>query len=317
MSTIFEIFGPRRTEGVVGVEIEVEGVNLPQRGIRGWKAVPDGSLRNGGIEYVTNGAITLKQLSEHLDVLKVNFAMMESQIADAHRGSVHIHVNVQDKTPEQVFTTLFLWLMVESLWMERCGPTRNGNLFCMSSSGSGEILPWARQFLARSRDGNWFQLWQRGKYSALNTDCIQNFGSLEFRTFPSSVDKERIEGWAQWCTNLVEEGCKLDPDKLYNVWQKALDNPRAFYKTIFGDAIFLMSDEALMEHAEQGSEAASDMLFIWEEHKANLRKVGPVKPPQPAPFFVPPPLFEDDVEEENEDDDDNHVDEDIDEDDDF
>lgn len=309
MATIFEIFGPRKTEGVVGVEIEVEGRDLPARGVRGWNVVPDGSLRNGGLEYVTKGAVTLQELSRHLDHLKENFLLAGAVVAEAHRGSVHIHVNVQNKTPEQVFTTLFLWLMVESLWMERCGPTRNGNLFCMSSSASGEILPWARQFLARHRDGNWFQLWQRGKYSALNTDCIQNFGSIEFRTFPSSVVKEKVEGWAMWCTNLVEQGCKINPDKLYTVWQEAMNNPRAFYENIFGaETLRLISDDDLLNHLEQGADAASDMLFIWEEHKALTKKVGPAKAP-----FVPPPFFEDDAPEPEDDDEEN--DEDLDEDD--
>lgn len=278
MATIHEIFGSRKAEGQVGVEIEVEGINLPGRA-SGWNAVPDGSLRNGGMEYVTNGAVTLEKLKSLLDNLDKQFKDVGSVIADAHRGSVHVHVNVQDKTPEQVFTTLFLWLLVEALWMDRCGPTRNGNLFCMSSGGSGEIIPYAKQFLARHRDGAWYNLWHRGKYSALNTDCLATFGSMEFRTFPSSTKQEKVLEWAGWCHRMVELGCRLDPDKLYVVWQELLNNPRVFFSQIFGEKEMReLGDYDLANYAEQGAEAASDMLFAWEEHKALLRNNKPAEP---------------------------------------
>lgn len=289
MANIQEIFGSRKTEGQVGVEIEVEGMDLPNKAA-GWNCVPDGSLRNGGIEYVTNGAVTLEKLKELLANLDRRFKDVGSVIADAHRGSVHVHVNVQDKTPEQVFTTLFLWLLVEALWMDRCGPTRNGNLFCMSSGGSGEIIPYARQFLARHRDGAWYNLWGRGKYSALNTDCLVSFGSVEFRTFPSSTKSEKVLEWAGWCHRLVELGCGLDPDKLYVVWQELLNNPRLFFSQIFGEKEMKeLGDYDLANYAEQGAEAASDMLFAWEEHKALLKNN---KPAAPKPRAKPQPLFE-------------------------
>lgn len=310
MHNIRDIFGSRKTEGVVGIEIEVEGNNLPQRSA-GWNVVPDGSLRNGGLEYVTKGAVTLEKLKELLNNLKQLFEEHKSVVLDAHRGSVHIHKNVQEKLPEQIFTTLFLWLLVEPLWMNRSGPTRNGNLFCMSSGGSGEIIPYAKQLLARCRDGLWYNLWHRGKYSALNTDCLATFGSLEFRTFPSTIDPDRILRWAEWCDKLVEMGCALNPDKLYVVWQELLDNPRLFYGKVFDpEALGDLSDYELADFAEQGAEAASDMLFAWEEHKVLLKNPAPVdKKPR---YQVLPIIFDDEDEEEA------HVrDLDIDEDDDF
>ena len=93
MTKLFETLGllaPRN--GDFGIEIEVEGQDLPNHRTKFWDTVEDGSLRNG-LEYVINGAISHKDVVPALEELQKAFDDEESELSFSFRTSVHVHMN--------------------------------------------------------------------------------------------------------------------------------------------------------------------------------------------------------------------------------
>lgn len=266
---LWQVYGMRlRNNGKgVGIEIEVEGTNLPAAipGNR-WSAVRDGSLRGESFEYVLKGPMNVSEANTALDDLEVAFKDHGSTIKEAHRGSVHVHVNVQDYTCEQIFTTIFLWLLVEPFWLRLCGETRDGNLFCLPSYLSGDLPEWSQGFLRGFRNGG-FDFPPRGKYASLNTDAITNFGSLEFRTFSSHTSAKVVGTWVGWCDRLVQVGGGTPITNMGKVLHEAQDNPRKFLSTVFDkDTMAQYTDGDLSDIIEGGIDAASPMLVVARTH---------------------------------------------------
>lgn len=272
MKSILDMFGPPLSGGDVGVEIEVEGVNLPIRPFDVWSVKRDGSLKGEGYEYISKGAIKLENLRQSMVNLNNRFEKNEAVVNNAHRASVHIHVNVQKRNLNEVFGMLFAWSMAERVWMRLCGKTRESNLFCLPSSQSGHQIQFSKELLKCVETESWHNFPMKGKYDALNTDPIILHGSVEFRTFPSSINPDDICEWAGWCTRMVEYGASVDRDNLTKEWKKVFENPEAFLKTIFsGSEERLLKDEAI-QLVKQGCEDASDLALVWANHKINLAK---------------------------------------------
>ena len=270
--SIIDMFGPRRQPKGVGVEIEVEGVNLPMV-VAGWDPHRDGSLRGESMEYVTVGAVSLDELAKRMDVLKAAFDANQGKANDAHRASVHVHVNVQSKTAEQIVGILALWMVLESFWMHFCGPTRENNLFCTSSASQGDIPVYCRRFFKMVKEGSYHRPPERFKYQALNTNPLTTQGSLEFRTFPSTIDKDKIVKWAKWCYSVVEVGSQIDIEKLDSFLSETIANPMALLEKIFDkDTIAQNSIETVYPYIEAGVEAASELIFVIADSKRQAKK---------------------------------------------
>src|SRR3990172_9397067 len=118
MRTVFEEFGlslRKRTAGDVGVEIEVEGRNLPYTE-KYWKREADGSLRGPeNAEYVLRKPATLTQLKMALKSLAIDYRASEAKVDESVRAGVHVHVNVQHMNMVEVYNFITLYLILEEL----------------------------------------------------------------------------------------------------------------------------------------------------------------------------------------------------------
>src|SRR5688572_7838052 len=104
--SIREIYGMKaRTDGV-GIEVEVEALSTLPSDIGGvWLTKEDGSLREPAYEYVTRQPLKVgSDLMGHIKVLTDKLNVDTIKLNMSHRTSVHIHRNVQDFTPTQVWT---------------------------------------------------------------------------------------------------------------------------------------------------------------------------------------------------------------------
>jgi len=95
--TIAELyFRGERVRGDVGVEIEVEGNNLPQYDLDGWRVEHDGSLRGESAEYVFGRPRYVNEAKAFVDELCKTLEPCDIQ--DSGRGGIHVHVNIRDLT---------------------------------------------------------------------------------------------------------------------------------------------------------------------------------------------------------------------------
>lgn len=241
------IVGVPEKSGDVGVELEVEGFNLPTTP-SGWDVKVEPSLRgkNGRIiageeseadtprEYVTRGPVALSSLEKKLENLSELLTQQHVKVNLTQRASTHVHLNMTGETLKTFMAFLLLYVCIEPLLLRLCGPVRNGNLFCIPTYESGDMAQFIRR-LAYNAGKTAIAPWpQRGKYASMNTDPICTLGSVEIRCFPNSVTPATVLKWATWVVNLRDLARKSD-DTFVKMLDALYGNPWSLIKSVFGD----------------------------------------------------------------------------------
>lgn len=181
---------------VVGLELEVEGENLPSqahfKSDSAWQIKRDGSLRNG-LEYVfqsPRGAIATKEALEEIQETMGRTGF----VADySFRTSTHVHVNVSNLDVEVVKVMVAMFHLFEDEYINYCARGRHANRFCLGMKDADGVVDNLRTFF----DRNDVPSEDRGKYSALNLCTLQRFGTIEFRILEGTNDWDRIYTWVR------------------------------------------------------------------------------------------------------------------------
>lgn len=220
--TPFKMFGLGGIQGQFGIELEIEGKRLPHE-VTGWILKAENSLRNGGIEYITRGAIKLEHINRMIDRLNTAAAKNGAEMETSDRCSTHLHINMINETFNTILNYILVFTLLEPILLRLCGPSRNGNLFCIPSYETGDLPETLRMSVVALRSGviNWFH---RGKYSCLNIDGLNTLGSLETRCFtlPVSkglVDSAQVYTWATWLDRMLKISRSLDVKNYKTVLQ--------------------------------------------------------------------------------------------------
>lgn len=175
----------------VGIEIEVEGVNLPTVAPKGWEIHPDGSLRGESNEYVFRGPAPRSEVRSRLEAL--NKALAGSTINQSYRTSVHVHVNQQDVKIKDIFSQILLFMAFEDVLTELCGKERIGNLFTLRAK---DAEYYSQSILNAIREDRISVLNdQHLRYTACNPYSLFSHGTLEYRSMRGTTDIEIIQDW--------------------------------------------------------------------------------------------------------------------------
>lgn len=167
----------------IGVEVEVEGNNLPLIQDRFWKTENDGSLRGEAFEYLLKAPIKFSQwdvvkgkLLEHLE---------NSTVTPSDRTGIHVHYNVQNLSSIELMNTLVIYYILEEYIVSTCGPNRQGNHFCLRMVDS----PVIEDLLIKACEKQRFMGLHSDdyRYAALNFQSLFRFGSLEFRAIQTDA----------------------------------------------------------------------------------------------------------------------------------
>lgn len=197
-NSIVNRFGLNPVKGEVGIEIEMEGNRAFPIGVGGWRAEHEGSLRGYAMEYVLDSPCNLTQVQKHLKNLRVALEKSRVKLKYSHRAGVHVHVNVQDMTPEQVIRFGLLYYCFEDALVRYCGPNREGNHFCLRMKDAEgplnviENITRAKQIAHLNK--------QKYRYGALNFTSLFSYGSMEFRAMETQPDLSKIY---EWCDILI------------------------------------------------------------------------------------------------------------------
>ncbi len=187
-------------DGDIGIEIEVEASGrLPLVDNTWWKTKSEQSLRNGGLEYITRGALPVDTLMfRRIEGLTSLVDTKEAQVdKESHRTSVHIHHNVTNYTPSQLWTSITAYWLLENLLFKACGEEREGNHFCLRLKDaealilryvSDELKVTDHPFITLDTDNV--------RYSGINLNAINRFGSVELRGMRGTVDPQLIHDWS-------------------------------------------------------------------------------------------------------------------------
>lgn len=195
-STVRSAYGPfnlKVDEDALGFEIEAEATALPSNDdvtkMRPsfWKRVSDGSLRATDEypevgEFISKSTVAFGDTDKALKQLDKAFKAVKAKFNGASsRTSVHLHVNVQHLTLNQLGCFMTLAYLVEPILCRFNGPKRESNLFCLQAIDSDDCVErFMEAMLTRRSDGS-------SKYSATNWAPLFNvrgkspYGTVEFR----------------------------------------------------------------------------------------------------------------------------------------
>lgn len=274
MNKVRELFRTGKTAGDLGVEIEVEGHNLPQVHNRMWRTEADGSLRGESAEYVFEGPKSLLETRKALLELSHAFKEKGSRIDYTGRAGVHVHVNCQELSLTQLYNFTTLYIILEDLLVNWCGKDRVGNLFCLRVRDA-EFTSLALQRGLETKEYRRAFSTDDLRYASMNLKALPQYGSLEFRAMRSTDDMELIYLWAKSLLALRK-------------FAENTGNPQEFiYKmSVGGEDAFV--DEYLPHLADQvkldgwkellkdGMRRAQDIAFFtdWEVVGKPVRNVG-------------------------------------------
>lgn len=268
MKTVMDWFGvPQRhaTGGDVGVEIEVEGVRLPQTE-RYWRMEHDGSLRGPeNMEYVLTKPSTMPQLAMALKYLNIKYKEFNSEVHDTVRAGVHVHVNVQHLNIVELHNYMTLYLILEELLLRYCGEYREGNLFCLRAQDADFLLYAIRKAAQRRRFRDLVN--DDLRYASMNVKALGTYGSLEFRAMRGTRDLDLIYKWAEILLNLREVAKTFaDPTDIINGFSEG--DAEAFLHKCLGENAPLFSHyEDYHLVLKRGMRRAQDIAFAckWQE----------------------------------------------------
>lgn len=230
--TIREFYGFGKTQGDLGIEIELEGSRLPRIDTEYWATELDHSLKaQEAYEYVSCGPKTFEEARASLEELNHVLKENKSIVHNSYRAGVHCHVNVQELTWKELANFLTLAICFESILLEDCGEDRAGNLFCLRvRDAEGVIDQWSDVYTGGrlTRDSLVHM-----KYAFTNLSSVPRFGSLEFRGMRSTTDPKVLLPWFEKLLALREASQQYgSPSEI--VEQFSVNGARDFAFHVFG-----------------------------------------------------------------------------------
>lgn len=213
MTTLAKVFDHKETKEIpkstvnwvmpdqhIGIEIEIEGVRNKSSEIQNhWLAKSDGSLR-GGVEYVLARPLSGQNLTDAIE----EFFTSEIALKRSMTSGAHIHLNMRDSasTLQVMQAMTCLISIIEPAVFEMFAEDREFNgytnpLDTIDSGALGLILSEDIE----SDAGNLRSLMSGGrsyKYYGFNLMPLAKYGSVEFRYFPTPINKDELIEWIQF-----------------------------------------------------------------------------------------------------------------------
>ncbi len=270
--------------GDIGIEIELEGENLPNAGyldaVRSksgvsWQVKQDNSLR-GGLEYVLSAPCPIEEVAELCNGLFGVFAARRTNLIPSNRCSIHIHYNVGGLKVNSITSIIALWTIFEEPLLRTWGDARYKNHFCLSTKDEEATLASWEAFLKTGRLPEERNL----RYSALNLVAVRSYGSLEFRGGGAVNSAQDATRWATFLHRL----CKYAEERYPNPQQIAYDlserGPLAILRDICDGGLEAFANE-VYGTVDHFSQACMDSFhnvqpilfdFPWGEWQTEINK---------------------------------------------
>ena len=261
----------------IGVEVEVEGIknriDLKSLLYPMWEMVKDGSLRSNGMEFVSV-PMRGETIYKSLYLLKY-FLEKTNKISFSERTSIHVHMNVRRLSIEQIFVLVLTYLIVEKVlfrFVEKCGFTRENNIFCVPITDSKYYLRLNSLFSTWNggQFSNFFSylssFWR--KYTAFNVLPLNSKGTIEFRHMGGTLDLQILMDWINLILSLKRFAYKTPLKKLLTIVEN-LNTDSAYM--VFLESVFPQHNHLLWESGsdtklEEGVISVKQCI-VWSNSK--------------------------------------------------
>lgn len=214
---------------LAGMECEIEGVRdyaVNSVSKLGWGVTEDGSLRNGGREFISTPFSCDRLIEAYKGLHSPGMLVQDTRFDPfSERTSIHVHVNCLDVETSKVKDILMWYALFEPYFFMMVKPERKDNIHCVQLNQT--TLP---EFYKRPLEvltGKWT------KYTALNLLPLKELGTIEFRHMHGTNDAVLVESWVRTLKNLWEYGQKV-PMTAHIMSNSDLQ--RKGFEAIFADA---------------------------------------------------------------------------------
>lgn len=280
--TIGAMLGKSGTEGDIGIEIEMEGNNLPHdpefSNNRIWEHVVDHSLRgNDNGEYVLRKPIKFDNVDKALENLWKVFAFTGATFDESNRTSVHVHLNCQEFYLNRFASFCALYICFEEVLTEWCGEYRVGNLFCLRSKDAPGIITKIKSFIKSNGES---KIGEHLHYAGFNIHALTKFGSIEVRTMRGVSDPLVIRDWVRILRTIYDKSADFpDPRGICDAF--SFNGPLDFFYSIMGDQANTLrngidfNDERLKDSMYEGIRLAQDICYCADWDEFTQKKISP------------------------------------------
>lgn len=269
IANIVHLPAEKLQKGLYGLEIEAEGDNLPMNGLAGiWRLEADGSLQSGykALEYVMNIPSSMLGVKSALDVLNIAYKAHGTVVYDTQTSGVHVHMNVQNYTPKELFTLMTVYFILEELLITYCGPNREGNHFCLRIKDA----EWLMHELVQAAQTRKFNNLKTDdlRYSTLNSCSLFKYGSLEFRAMRGTGNLNAIYEWVEILDRVREAALKYDSPREV-VLSMSESGEDEYLNKILGDKAKLFYVPERKRMIREGARLVQALAFLpqWNEYK--------------------------------------------------
>lgn len=294
-------------KGTIGLELEIEGNNLPggfdlghiagNKTGAAWVTHNDGSLRGEALEYVFTSPCDEEELEPLVTGLFDTFKSKKTKLTLSNRCSTHVHINMGGYKINELTSVLALWMAFEEPLIAYHGTERVKNHFCLSNNDTHSLINAWRNYLEGLGRPNAEGL----KYTALNILTLWRFGSFEFRVGRGADTPEYVITWAKFLNRF----CKYAKD--------TYKNPVLIGSNISeqgGVEMFrsICRDIGMVDFGEQVIENYGGVEAFYESCVKGFRNAQPFVATQPwndwMPLiereYIPNPFGKEENEEDNE-----------------
>lgn len=249
---------------LVGIEVELEKYNNPTiTGPTYWRLEHDGSLREGGVEFVLRQPLTGVDLEKAMDEL--NNSILKAKYEVNQRCSTHVHIDARNMTVEHLQAMVFVYCMVERMLYDVVAPDREDSFYCTPLYKSS----LHRKIFADALE----KLEFRGcpRYSGINMQALRTYGSLEFRMHDGLRPDHNLTRWIKLLLKLKEGTQKYEGMPLVDILKRySTDSAESVIKEVFGEGL---SRELLVKHnynqrLTASMRSAQDIILL--KHRATL-----------------------------------------------
>lgn len=202
--TIYDLFHPQICDSMllakdaplfVGLECEIESIRHSGEGDHLFKVTNDGSLRNHGLEFISN-PISIDTAIPLFKELHGAIALHDADLAFSERTSIHVHVNCANIPQDEVKNIILMYALFEEFFFRLVHPDRRHNIHCVPLTET--YLPVYYKSDLNTLVSKWH------KYTALNIKPLTNLGTIEFRHMQGHNDEVLLDQWLGTINNLVQ-----------------------------------------------------------------------------------------------------------------
>lgn len=241
---------------LVGIEVELEKYVDVSDKHKYWRAEHDGSLRDGGIEFVLRQPLTGVDLE--LSIKELYEDILTKKYVTNQRCSTHVHIDARDMTVPHLQAMVFVYTMVERMIYDNVAPEREDSFYCTPMYNSAKH----RRIVGKAlKDINFGDC---PKYSGLNLRTLHKYGSVEFRMYEGLTESKDLSRWVKMLMRLKSGTKQYENTPLTDILKMYSENTaESIVYSVFGDmGKDLLSNGNYNERLKSSMRAAQDLLLL-------------------------------------------------------